>query len=276
MKKKFLTIFSIFTIFLIGLIFVGCETNNKKEEKPVEPKKERLVMGLELNRQPLGYIDEKGEIIGFDVDLAREVCNKLGKELVFKPIAWEEKEHELNSGNIDFFWNGLGYTKDRAEKMELSKSYIKYPQIIVLNKNCDAKTLEDLKGKSVCFKGGSTGGDFLKKQDVFKDLADVKEFRNHNESLKAVLNNECSAAIMGDIVYKALIKENNLENEFKVMEKPLLYTNHVIGFKKGNVELKNKFEEALQSLIDSKKAEEISKKWFGENLVFLKDVENEN
>ena len=273
MKKTFLTIFSIFTIFLISLIFVGCETNNKKEEKSGEPKKERLVMGLEMNISPLGYVDEEGKLTGFEVEMAKEVCDKLGKELVFKSIAWEDKENELNVGNVDFIWNGLTYTKDRAEKMELSKAYMDVSQIVVFNKSINAEKLEDLKGKSFCVQQSATSYDTLQQSSIFNELKTAVRLNNVNECFDAVRKNEYSAAVVDDIMYKKHVSGSGLENDFKKLKEPLSTGNYVIGFKKGNVELKNKFEEALQSLIDSKKAEEISKKWFGENLVYLKDVE---
>ena len=273
MKKTFLTIFSIFTIFLISLIFVGCETNNKKEEKSGEPKKERLVMGLEMNISPLGYVDEEGKLTGFEVEMAKEVCDKLGKELVFKPIAWEDKENELNAGNIDFLWNGLSYTKDRTETMELSKAYMDVSQIVIFNKSINAEKLEDLKDKSFCTQQSTTSYDLLKQTSIFNNLKTAVQLNNVNECFDAVRKNESSAAVVDDIMYKKHVSGSGLENDFKKLKEPLSTGNYVIGFKKGNVELKNKFEEALQSLIDSKKAEEISKKWFGENLVYLKDVE---
>ena len=276
MKKNFLTIFSIFTIFLISLIFVGCQTNEKQAENSGEQKKERLVMGLEMNINPLGYVDEEGKLTGFEVEMAKEVCNKLGKELVFKPIAWEDKENELNVGNVDFIWNGLTYTKDRAEKMELSKAYMNVSQIVVFNKSINAEKLEDFKGKSFCLQQSATSYDALQQSSIFNDLKEAVRLNNVNECFDAVRKNEYSAAVVDDIIYKKSIVNSELENEFKTLKEPLSTGNYVIGFKKGNIELKNQFEEAIQSLIDSKRAEEISKKWFGENLVFLKDVENKN
>ncbi len=272
-KIKFLNFVLLLIMCLVSLFFVGCTERQEKKQDSDAPKKERLVMGLDVNLMPMGYIGEQGEIVGFDVELAQQVCNKLGKELVFKPINWDEKESELNSGNVDFIWNGLSYTKDRAEKMELSKAYMKNDQVVVFNKDLDIKSLDDLKDLTVCVQKGSTAEEFLEKNNISKNFKSLNKLADMNDCLMEVVEKSSDVAVVDEIFYKSFAKENDSENDLVVMKEPLAKEEFVIGFKKGNVELKNKFEEALQSLIDSKKAEEISQKYFGENLVFLKEVE---
>ena len=266
--KKLYSVFVLFFIsFLVGLFFIGCTRN----------KKERIVMGLDVRVMPMGYIGEKGEIVGFDVDLAREVCNKLGKELVFKPINWEEKENELNSGNVDFIWNALSYSEERANKMELSKAYMKNSQIVVFNKDLDIKNLADLKNYNVCVQKGSTAEEFLEKHKISTDFKNFKKVEDMNTCLNEVSAKTCDAAVVDEVVYKGFVKQHEAEQPLPlatIEERIITDEEFVIGFKKGNAKLKNKFEKELQNLVNSHKAEEISKKWFGENLVFLKNVES--
>ena len=263
--KKLCSMLVLFFItFLVGLFFIGCVRN----------KKERIVMGLDVRVMPMGYIGGNGEIVGFDVDLAREVCNQLGKELVFKPINWEEKENELNSGNVDFIWNALSYSEERADKMELSKAYMDNSQVVVFNKDLDIKNLADIKNYNVCVQKGSTAEEFLAKNNISTDFKNFKKEEDMNTCLNEVSAKICDVAIVDDVVYKSFIKDNKAEQNFKTLGDVLTKEEFVIGFKKGNVKLKKRFEKALQNLVNSHKAEEISKKWFGENLVFCKEVEN--
>ena len=263
--KKLCSMFILFFIIcLVGLFFIGCARN----------KKERIVMGLDVRVMPMGYIGGNGEIVGFDVDLAREVCNKLGKELVFKPINWEEKEKELNNGNVDFIWNALSYSEERADKMELSKAYMKNSQIVVFNKDLDIKNLADLKNYNVCVQKGSTAEEFLEKHKISTDFKNFKKVEDMNTCLNEVSAKTCDAAVVDEVVYKSFVKEHKDEQHLATIENILTNEEFVIGFKKGNARLKKRFEKELQNLVNSHKAEEISKKWFGENLVFCKEVEN--
>ena len=90
-----------------------------------------LVLGLDASFEPMGYTNMDGEIVGYDIDLAKEVCARLGVELVVQPIEWAAKELELSSGNIDCIWNGMSITPERQESMALSEAYMNN-QIVLL------------------------------------------------------------------------------------------------------------------------------------------------
>lgn len=129
----------------ISFTLLAC---NKKEIKCVMDKNE-VIVGLDDAFAPMGFKDESGEIVGFDVDLAKEVGDRLGKKVVFQPIDWSMKESELNNGNIDFIWNGYTITEERKEKVNFSEAYLNNKQVIVTLANSDINAKSDLSGKKL-------------------------------------------------------------------------------------------------------------------------------
>ena len=85
--------------------------------------KGQLVLGLDDSFPPMGYRDENNDIVGYDIDVATEVCKRLGVELVLQPISWTAKEKEINSGNIDCIWNGFSINPERQEQLCLSMPF---------------------------------------------------------------------------------------------------------------------------------------------------------
>ena len=123
-------------IATLGTSLIACKgtTENKASEtKATESTldKEELVIGLDDTFVPMGFKDESGELVGFDVELAEAVAKKLNKKIKFQPINWSMKETELDSGNIDLIWNGYSITDERKEKVEFSKAYLNNTQVIV-------------------------------------------------------------------------------------------------------------------------------------------------
>ncbi len=115
-----------------------------------------LVMGLDDNFPPMGFRDDENNIVGFDVDLAEEVCERLGVELQLQPIDWDAKELELSSGNIDCIWNGMTVTDERATNMYLSKPYLDNRQVLIVAADSGIETLADLEGKIIGLQKGSS------------------------------------------------------------------------------------------------------------------------
>ena len=90
----------------------------------------KFVLGLDDSFPPLGFRDKNNEIVGYDIDLAREVASRLGLELVCQPIDWSTKEMELNTGKIDCIWNGLTLTEERKRAMACSEPYLANAQVV--------------------------------------------------------------------------------------------------------------------------------------------------
>ena len=137
----------ILLVMAMTILMCSVEKTDKKETKNEDKLPQKVIIGLDDTFAPMGFKNEKGELIGFDIDLAKAVAEKLKIEVEFKPINWDSKIMDLNSGNIDLIWNGLTITPDRAKETEISKAYLSNNQIIIVNVNSPIKTKADLKGK---------------------------------------------------------------------------------------------------------------------------------
>ena len=140
-----------------------------------------FVLGLDDSFPPMGYRDENNEIVGFDIDVAREVANRLGVELVAQPIDWASKELELESGNIDCIWNGMSITPEREESMAMTFPYLNNQIILYALKDSGIDSLEAMAGKSVAVQSGSFAEEVLQSE----------EYADFNASLSEVLSYDC-------------------------------------------------------------------------------------
>ena len=132
--------------------------------------KGQLILGLDDSFPPMGYRDDKNNIVGYDIDLAKEVCRRMGVELKLQPIVWKTNVTELNKGNIDCVWNGMTINDERKEAMNMSESYMNNRQIVVTLKNSGITNLSDLSGKSVILQAGSTAVGALDSRPDIKSL----------------------------------------------------------------------------------------------------------
>ena len=116
-----------------GLV-AGCGGEKKAEapaaDKSAKPTK--IVAGMDDTFAPMGFRDDKGEIVGFDIDMAKAVSKEIGIPIEFKPIDWASKETELESGRIDCIWNGLTITEERAAAMSITIPYMRNKQVLVV------------------------------------------------------------------------------------------------------------------------------------------------
>ncbi|MDR1628489.1 MAG: ABC transporter permease subunit [Oscillospiraceae bacterium] len=244
------------------LIFSACVFNFKT----AAALKNEIVIGLDVNVPPMGFLSENNEIVGFDIDLAKEVFS--GKKVIFQPIDWDAKELEINSGKIDVIWNGMSKTPQREQSMLLTKPYMKNRQIIIVNKNSTIENLEDLKNKSVCVQKGSTGADAFKNHEISSQVRNIIELENMVNCLNEIEKFTSDVTVVDEVVAKYYLNEKGLAGNFKVLNQEISTEDYVIAVKKNNEELKNEIENGLSAMKESGKAKEISQKWFGTNLFF--------
>ena len=157
MKKKIALI--LIGTMLMGLTLSACgndkdmpkndeKTEDSAETSSNEENKTTFTVGFDAEYPPYGYMDENGEYTGFDLELAEAVCKLEGWELVKKPINWDAKDMELNSGAIDCIWNGFTMN-GREDEYTFSIPYVDNSQVIVVAENSGINTPEDLAGKTV-------------------------------------------------------------------------------------------------------------------------------
>lgn len=230
--------------------------------------KDTLVVGLDDTFAPMGFRDESGEIVGFDIDLAKAMGEKLGKAIEFQSIDWTMKETELNAGNIDFIWNGYSISDERKEKVDFSVPYLNNTQFIVTLADSDINTKADLAGKTVAAQTGSTAVDAIEAEPevmaTFKDGKPVT-YESNNDVLMDLEAGRVDAAVVDEIIIKYYMSKKG-EDKFKILEENFGDEEYGVGMRKGDTKLVEAFNQAYAELKAEGKLAEISTKWFGEDI----------
>jgi polar amino acid transport system substrate-binding protein len=218
----------------------------------------------------MGFRDDDNNIVGFDIDLAQAVCDKLGWELVLQPIKWEAKEQELATKNIDCIWNGFSITPDRLNNLTMSEPYMENKIALVVKKDSDIKSQADMAGKKIAVQGGSSAAEALDMDEnkVFKDsLGEVNEFADYVTALMDMETGSSDAVLMDSVVADYMITEAG--KDFAVLNDSLVSEQYAVGFRKGDEALCKAVEDALKELKADGTVAEISTKWFGSDITTI-------
>lgn len=263
-------------IIIIGTSFIGCggatATDNKKQSVKQESStldKDELVIGLDDTFVPMGFKDESGELVGFDVELAKAVGEKLGKKLKFQAIDWSMKETELNSGNIDLIWNGYSINDERKEKVEFSNPYLNNRQVIITLSNSNINSKKDLEGKKVGAQDQSSSVDAVRADSDIESKFDggqLVTFETNNDALMDLEAGRLDAIVADEILARYYMKERG-EDKYKVLEEDFGDEQYAVGIKKDDTKFVEQFNKALKETIEDGTAGDISKKWFDKDIV---------
>ncbi len=226
--------------------------------------KGELVLGLDDSFPPMGFRDDNNEIVGFDIDVAEAVCEKLGVELVTQPVDWESKEIELNAKNIDCIWNGLSVSEERQESMNMSIPYMENHMALVVRPDDSVTSIEDMEGKALALQSGSTAEEALDSEEgaALKDI--VSTVNAFDDNLTALLDLDTGASdavLMDDVVANYLIEENG--KDYVVLSDFLYAEDYAIAFRKGDDALTEAVNDALRELKEDGTLAEIATEWFG-------------
>lgn len=231
--------------------------------------KGELIVGLDDSFPPMGYRDKDNKIVGFDVDLAKETCKRMGIKAKFQPVSWESKEQELSSKNIDCIWNGFGITPEREKVLTFTEPYMSNPQIFVVLADSGIKTEADLKGKVVAAQSGSTAYATIDKDTSLKDS--FKEFIGVEDNVKALMDLEVGgsdAVAMDTVVARYYMTKD--PGKYSIIEDTTILDEEMgVGFRKGDNALCKKVEDTLKEMKKDGTLAKISKEWFGEDLTII-------
>ena len=232
-----------------------------------------FILGLDASFPPMGFTNEKNEIVGYDIDLAKEVCERMGVELKIQPINWDSKQQELDTKNIDCIWNGFTVDEERKKSMTVSDAYMENHQVLVVKADSSYKTKEDLAGKVVELQKGSTAAAALDSEEnkEFKDsLADTILIADNVKAMMD-LGTGCDAVLMDEVVANYYLAQN--EGKYRILEEPLSNEEYVIGFRKGEEALKDEVENQLKAMVADGTMSEIDNKWFGKDVSTIANEE---
>ncbi|MDD3920921.1 MAG: amino acid ABC transporter substrate-binding protein [Eubacteriales bacterium] len=233
--------------------------------------KGKLVLGMDDAFPPMGFRDDNYELTGFDVDLATEVCTRLGVDLEPTPIDWAQKIEELNTGNIDVIWNGFTITEERQVETCMTGAYMKNRQVMVVKADAGIKVLADLAGKKIALQADSSASEALDGKADFKASIDGGAAVEYSDNMKALLDLEIGgvdAVLMDEIVAGYYISQNN--KPFVILEEALADEEYGIGCRKGSEALRDEIQLTLEAMAEDGTLAAISIKWFGKDLTTVK------
>ena len=226
-----------------------------------------LIVGFDQDFPPMGFVGDNGEYTGFDLDLAKEVASRLGLEYKAQPVAWDSKDMELESGNIDCIWNGFTIT-GREDDYTWTTPYMANKQVFVVANDSDIKSQADLAGKVVEVQADSSAEAALKEnQDLANTFGQLLTTPDYNTAFMDLEQGAVDAVAMDVIVAGYQIKQRNAD--FKILDDSLSEEEYGVGFKKGNTELRDKVQGALEEMAADGTLAKISDEWFGEDVTTI-------
>ena len=248
-------------------LLAGCGNNTTTPDNGEQTQTKTFTVGFDAEFPPYGYQDENGEYVGFDLDLAAEVCARNGWELVKKPINWDSKDMELETELIDCIWNGFTIN-GREDKYTWSTPYVDNSQVVVVGKDSGIASYADLAGKIVAVQADSSALAALTENEdgsneenialaeSFEKLVEVPDYNT------AFMNLEAGAvdAIAMDIG----VAQYQLEQRgdaFVILDGTLAAEQYGIGFKLGNTELRDAVQKTLDEMAADGTFAKIAEKW---------------
>lgn len=226
-----------------------------------------LIVGFDQDFPPMGFVGDDGEYTGFDLELAQEVAKRLGLEYKAQPIAWDSKDMELESGNIDCIWNGFTMT-GREDDYTWTEPYMANQQVFVVANDSDINSQADLAGKIVEVQADSSAEAALKEAPeltaTFKKLLTTADY---NTAFMDLEQGAVDAIAMDVIVAGYQIQQRNAD--FKILDDSLSEEEYGVGFKKGNTELRDKVQSTLEEMAEDGTLQEVSEKWFSKDVTTI-------
>lgn len=255
---------------LIGLGVVGVLAGCGNDAKPAAADTKlptKVVVGLDDNFPPMGFRDEKGELTGFDIELAKEVGKRTGIQMEFKPIDWASKEAELTAKRVDLLWNGLTITEQRKEKIAFTEPYMHNDQIIVtLKSRTDLTDMDSLAGKVVGTQEGGTGIDALAKlPDLKNSFKELRLYAVYTDALMDLEIGRIDAVLVDGVVGRYYMTKK--PDTFYELPKVLATEEYGVGMRKDSAELKKAIDRAIGEIKADGTGAKISEKWFGKDVM---------
>lgn len=243
---------------LVAALCAACSST------PAAMEKDTLVVGLDDSFPPMGFRDDESNIVGFDVDLAKEVASRLGMEIELKPIDWTANVMELNSGSVDCLWNGLSITPEREAEIDFSRPYLANRQVIIVLAGSDIVDIPSLAGKTVGLQDGSSAVSALEKNEIASQVTQQK-YADNVTALTDLSIGRVDAVLLDEVVARYYETQN--PGVYTVLDDSFAEEEYGIGFKKGNDELREAVQKVFDEMIEDGTAAEISEKWFGKDIV---------
>ena len=254
------------SICSLAFLVLGCGSTGGNVNH-TDPTSGKIVIGLDDNYPPVGFRNEKGELIGSDVEMAQEAAKRLGREVEFRPIDWSSKEAELASGKVDLIWNGLTPTPEREKNILFSLPYQTSGQVVFVRKGSPIRTTADLRGKKVGTQEGSTALDALAKNpDLKNSFGELRMYADFDSAFMDLKIGRIDAVLGDEIVGRYYMQKS--PGEWDVLPERFGVETDAVGMKLGNEKLKQDIDRVLREMKADGTLKKILEKWFGEDISY--------
>ena len=229
-----------------------------------------ITVGFDNTFVPMGFEEKNGNYAGFDIELAQYVSKKLGITVHFQPIDWDMKETELQNGTIDAIWNGYSATDERREKVAFTIPYMQNTQILVVKKTSGIHSVEDMAGKVLGAQNGSSGMlDFEEHPEVLKNRVkggDADQYQSVNEAIIDLKNNRIDALLIDRVYADYYLTTEGIADEYDTIPSGFESESFAVGVRPADKKLLEALNEAFKELYQEGVFQQISQKWFGEDV----------
>lgn len=253
MKKIFMVVLMMLTL-TCGIAYG--KDNSLEDIK----KKGYFTIGLDATFAPMGFRDESGELVGFDIDLAKEVAKRMGVEAKFKPCEWDAIIFDLRSKNIDMVWNGMSVTEQRKKQVAFTEPYLVVGQIIFTRKGTSPAKINELAGKIVGVQLGSSGALAVEKNPVSSEIKEVKKYATNVEALLDLEAGRTEAVVMDSVSGQYY---NSKKNTLTYSEESLSDEYYAVALRKGDQTLLDEINKQINAMKADGTFDKISEKWLG-------------
>ena len=262
----------VITLFF-GFFLTACtqKVSDPKQDNWAKYQKQgSITIGFDNTFVPMGFEEKNGQYAGFDIDLAQAVSEKLGIQIKFQPINWDMKETELQNGTIDAIWNGYTATDERKEKVAFTIPYMENQQVLVSKKSQNIQSVKDMSNKVLGAQAGSSGYlDFEAQPDLLKSqVKDQKanQYQSFNEALIDLKNDRIDALLIDRVYANYYLQSEGILNDYNVFSAGFESEAFAVGVRPADKTLLAALNQAFISLYQEGKFQEISQKWFGEDV----------
>ena len=229
-----------------------------------------ITVGFDNTFVPMGFEEKNGNYTGFDIELAQYVSKKLGITVHFQPIDWDMKETELQNGTIDAIWNGYSATDERREKVAFTIPYMQNTQILVVKKLSGIHSVEDMTGKVLGAQNGSSGMlDLEEHPEVLKNRVkggDADQYQSVNEAIIDLKNDRIDALLIDRVYADYYLTTEGIADEYDTIPSGFESESFAVGVRPADKKLLEALNEAFKELYQEGIFQQISQKWFGEDV----------
>ena len=270
-RKGILGLLTLVGVAVMSL--AGCTqlaSNPKVDNWEKYQQQKSITVGFDNTFVPMGFEEKNGNYAGFDIELAQYVSKKLGITVHFQPIDWDMKETELQNGTIDAIWNGYSATDERREKVAFTIPYMQNTQILVVKKTSGIHSVKDMTGKVLGAQNGSSGMlDFEEHPEVLKNRVkgeDADQYQSVNEAIIDLKNDRIDALLIDRVYADYYLTTEGIADQYDTIPSGFESESFAVGVRPADKKLLEALNQAFKELYQEGIFQQISQKWFGEDV----------